>query len=618
MIDLLIADRYKIIKKIAVGGTSDIYIATDIKLNRQVAVKLLTRSDAGNRTFVAKFKKEAQILAKLSDPHIVSVYDWGEFEGSYYICMEYVKGQNLKEIIERKGIIDPKSAAIYAIQICKALEVAHQNNLIHRDIKPQNILITEDNKVKVTDFGIAKSLADDSTKTINIMGTANYISPEQAQGKILDISTDIYSLGIVIYEMLTSDLPFRGASSIDITLKHINEKPIAPSILVDHIPPDMEKIVMKCLEKDPEQRYKDAAELREDMQNFLYGRPLILAQKTLEKNIPKIKKIAALKPFLKKEKNKKGPVEKFSMTRTITLSITLLTAFAFIALFLIFFFRYNEQIALNQYVNVPPIENIDYEAAKNIIETLGLEIFIEDEIYSERMPKNYILSQSPGQETLVLKDSTINVILSLGIEQEMVRVPNLVGLELRRAREVITDSKFSVGIITYRNIENIAEGLVISHDPAFDTVLPEESAIHLRVSLGPAYIILPNIIGLDYMVASAQIESADLVILKKRVTNFEYQPGAVVRVDPIPGTRVGQNEVITLYIATTEEMKVVPDVTQISVENAIGILEGQEIQYEIAYVATEFAIQKGTVLKQDPVYLETISQGQKVILFVGN
>ena len=617
MIDLLIADRYKLIKKIAVGGTSDVYIATDIKLNREVAVKLLTRSDAGNRTFVAKFKKEAQILARLSDPHIVSVYDWGEFEDSYYICMEYIKGQNLKDIIERKGIIDPKTAAIYAIQICKALEVAHQNNLIHRDIKPQNILITEDNKVKVTDFGIAKSLADDSTKTINIMGTANYISPEQAQGKILDISTDIYSLGIVIYEMLTSDLPFRGASSIDITLKHINEKPIAPSILVDDMPPDMEKIVMKCLEKDPEQRYKDAAELREDIQNFLYGRPLF-AQRDIEKNIPKIMKISTLERFLKKEKKKKVSAEKFSITQIITLSITLLAALAFIALFLIFFFRYNEQVTLNQYVKVPPIENIDYEAANNIAQTLGLEIFIEDEIYSERIPKNYIISQSPDQESVVLKDSAVRVVLSLGIEQEMIRVPNLVGLEIGKAREVIADSNFSVGIITYRNVENIAEGLIISHDPAFDMALPEESAIHLRVSLGPAYIMLPNIIGFDYMVASAQIQSANLIILKKRVTSFEYQPGSVVRVDPIPGTRVGQNEVITLYIATTEEMKVVPDVTQISVENAIGVLEGQEIQYEISYVATEFVVQKGTVLKQDPVYLETISQGQKVILFVGN
>ncbi len=617
MIDTLIADRYKLIKKIAVGGTSDIYIATDIKLKREVAIKILARSDDGNRSFVAKFKKEAQILAKLNDPHIVSVYDWGEFEGSYYICMEYIKGRNLKDLIERKGIIDPKAASIYAIQICKALEVAHQNNLIHRDIKPQNILITEDNKVKVTDFGIAKSLADDSTKTINIMGTANYISPEQAQGKILDRSTDIYSLGIVLYEMLTSDLPFRGASSIDITLKHINEKPIEPSILVDNIPPKIEKIVMKCLEKDPENRYKDASELREDIQNFLYSRPL-LAEKDDEINKIKNRKKFAVEHILKKEKKQKEPLKKFSLINMITLSVTLLTAFTFIALFLIFFFRYNEQYALNQYITVPPIEDIDYEAAKNITAAIGLEIVIEDEIHSERMPKNYILSQSPDQETVVLKNSAVSVIVSLGKERELFKIPNLVGLDIETAREEIAASNFLVGTITYRNMDHIDEGLVLSHEPAFNTVVPQESVIDLRISLGPAYIILPNVIGWDYMLASAHLESANLIILKKRVTNFEYQPGSIVRVDPIPGTRVGQNEIITLYISTTEDMKVVPDVTQISVENAIIVLEGQEIEYEISAVATEFAIQRGTVLRQDPEYLGTISQGQKVILFVGN
>lgn len=617
MINTLIADRYKLIKKIAVGGTSDIYIATDIKLKREVAIKILARSDDGNRSFVAKFKKEAQILAKLNDPHIVSVYDWGEFEGSYYICMEYIKGRNLKDLIERKGIIDPKAASIYAIQICKALEVAHQNNLIHRDIKPQNILITEDNKVKVTDFGIAKSLADDSTKTINIMGTANYISPEQAQGKILDRSTDIYSLGIVLYEMLTSDLPFRGASSIDITLKHINEKPIEPSILVDNIPPKIEKIVMKCLEKDPENRYKDASELREDIQNFLYSRPL-LAEKDDEINKIKNRKKFAVEHILKKEKKQKEPLKKFSLINMITLSVTLLTAFTFIALFLIFFFRYNEQYALNQYITVPPIEDIDYEAAKNITAAIGLEIVIEDEIHSERMPKNYILSQSPDQETVVLKNSAVSVIVSLGKERELFKIPNLVGLDIETAREEIAASNFLVGTITYRNMDHIDEGLVLSHEPAFNTVVPQESVIDLRISLGPAYIILPNVIGWDYMLASAHLESANLIILKKRVTNFEYQPGSIVRVDPIPGTRVGQNEIITLYISTTEDMKVVPDVTQISVENAIIVLEGQEIEYEISAVATEFAIQRGTVLRQDPEYLGTISQGQKVILFVGN
>ncbi|MCL6087008.1 MAG: protein kinase, partial [Actinobacteria bacterium] len=232
MPDTIIADRYKIISKIGSGGTADVYLAYDEKLNRRVAVKILSKLYASEKNFVARFKKEAQILARLNDPNIVAVYDWGKYDSSYFICMEYIEGQSLDEIISKHGILSPSVTAKYAIQICSALELAHKNNLIHRDIKPQNILVTPEGIIKITDFGIAKSLIEDTTKTINILGTAYYISPEQAQGKILSYSTDIYSLGVVMYEMLTADLPFRGENSIEISLKHINEKPLKPSALV--------------------------------------------------------------------------------------------------------------------------------------------------------------------------------------------------------------------------------------------------------------------------------------------------------------------------------------------------------------------------------------------------
>ncbi|MHB1346111.1 MAG: protein kinase domain-containing protein [Candidatus Humimicrobiaceae bacterium] len=222
MIGSIIADRYKIISKLGSGGTADVFLAQDIKLNRAVAIKILAKTYSFEKNFVARFKKEAQILARLNHPNIVAIYDWGQYENSYFICMEYVEGQSLQEIIDKHGILSPKTTAKYAIQICNALEVAHNNNLIHRDIKPQNIIVTTDGIVKITDFGIAKSLIEDNTKTINIMGTSYYISPEQAQGKILSYSTDIYSLGIVMYEMLTADLPFRGENAIEISLKHIN------------------------------------------------------------------------------------------------------------------------------------------------------------------------------------------------------------------------------------------------------------------------------------------------------------------------------------------------------------------------------------------------------------
>ncbi|MDY0028280.1 MAG: protein kinase, partial [Candidatus Humimicrobiaceae bacterium] len=230
---------------------ADVFLGEDLKLGRKVAIKILSSNYSNDRSFVARFKSEAEILAKLDHPNIVRVYDWGEYNSSYYICMEYIEGENLKEIIEKRSPLPPEITTDYAIQISNALLAAHKNNLIHRDIKPQNILVTPEGKVKVTDFGIAKSLVPDVTRTLNIMGTAHYISPEQAKGEVLDHRTDIYSLGIVMYEMLTGDVPFRGGTSIDISLKHINEKPLKPSELVENIPPKLEKIVMHCLEKDP-------------------------------------------------------------------------------------------------------------------------------------------------------------------------------------------------------------------------------------------------------------------------------------------------------------------------------------------------------------------------------
>lgn len=288
MINRILAERYKIIEKIGSGGSADVYLSEDLKLHRKVAVKILTPLYATDRNFVIRFKKEAQILARLNDPNIVAIYDWGQVENSYYICMEYVDGLSLSEIIEKQGIINPATAARYSIQICNALEVAHKNNLIHRDIKPQNIIVSRDGTVKITDFGIAKSLVEDNTRTLNILGTSYYISPEQAQGKILSYATDIYSLGIVLYEMLTADVPFRGENSIEISLKHINEKPLKPSLLVPGIPEKIEKIVIKCLQKEPQKRYESAAALKTDLRNFLEGKPL--KDEIQEEKVPSGKK----------------------------------------------------------------------------------------------------------------------------------------------------------------------------------------------------------------------------------------------------------------------------------------------------------------------------------------
>lgn len=360
LIGSLIINRYKIVEKIASGGMGDVYLGMDIKLNRKAAIKILQENYASNKNFVIKFKSEAQILARLNSPNIVTIYDWGEFKNLYFIAMEYIEGESLKDIINKKGALNPRTVANYSIQICNALEIAHDNNLIHRDIKSQNIIVTPQGKIKVTDFGIAKYLADDVTRTINILGTAHYISPEQAQGKVLDWKTDIYSLGIVMYEMLTADVPFRGGSSIDISLRHISEKPALPSKFIDNIPIKLEKIVMKCLEKNPASRYSNITELKYDLQNYLEDKPLII-----DGNLYNIK--------TKRDFHITG--------KKVWLLFYYILSFFLIIIFLLLFIIYNNKYnSLNMeknYTIVPPIENVNVESAKKILSTLNLNLIIK-------------------------------------------------------------------------------------------------------------------------------------------------------------------------------------------------------------------------------------------------
>jgi serine/threonine protein kinase len=252
-----IFDRYEILSKIDSGGMAEVYLGQDLQQDKKVAIKILHESYSANKNFIARFQKEAQILIKLDNPNIVSVYDWGHSGNLYFIVMEYVSGESLNKLIERNGHLSPRQAATIAARVCDALAAAHAGNLIHRDIKPQNIIISDNDVVKLTDFGIAKIVADDLTKTMSILGTSHYVSPEQAQGKVLDYRSDIYSLGIVMYEMLTGDVPFRGGSSIDISLRHISEKPVLPSKILPGIPKKIEKIILQCLEKLPDMRYQD-------------------------------------------------------------------------------------------------------------------------------------------------------------------------------------------------------------------------------------------------------------------------------------------------------------------------------------------------------------------------
>src|SRR4051812_16647742 len=256
--DTLIDGRYRVIKRLGSGGMADVYLVEDQQLGRRVALKLLYRRLAQDVQFVERFRREASSAAQLQHPNIVSIFDRGEWDGTYYIAMEYIEGRTLKQIVRERGPAPPDAAVDIVLQILRAARFAHQRGVVHRDIKPHNVLIDEEGRVKVADFGIARAGASDMTETGSVMGTAQYLSPEQAQGKPVDARSDLYSIGIVLYEMLTGTVPFDGESPVTVALKQVSEAPVPPRVRNPEVPATLDAVVMRAMEKDPARRYQTA------------------------------------------------------------------------------------------------------------------------------------------------------------------------------------------------------------------------------------------------------------------------------------------------------------------------------------------------------------------------
>ncbi|MDD3819297.1 MAG: protein kinase [Actinomycetota bacterium] len=600
----LISNRYKIIKKIASGGMADVFLGEDLKLGRKVAIKILSSNYSNDRSFVARFKSEAEILAKLDHPNIVRVYDWGKHNSSYYICMEYIEGENLKEIIEKRSPLPPEITANYAIQISNALLAAHKNNLIHRDIKPQNILVTPEGKVKVTDFGIAKSLVPDVTRTLNIMGTAHYISPEQAKGEVLDHRTDIYSLGIVMYEMLTGDVPFRGGTSIDISLKHISEKPLKPSELVENIPPKLEKIVMHCLEKDPAARYSDLSELISDLQKYKTSRPLSFSG-TSAKNRGK------RRMFMKKIKSAPAVIATaIFMLLFMVLSITYACKY------------YNYKNFVSSIVSVPYIVNIPIENADKILSPSGLKLKVINETCDPEIPEGFIISQNPEPGEKIPVGSEIGVTVSKGPEITLILTPNLIGLNLEDARVLLEEYGLTTGDIKEKFSDTFRENIVIDQSPKFNENIKPGESVNLIVSKGEEIIVIPDVINQDFITGLNQLQSLGLIVKSSRIPIVEEnninEPGKIVAIIPSPGSKVRANSLVKLMIATNEPLIEIPDFTSQSISTAISVIDSMDLKYEISYIKADYSVQKDLVIGQDPEAYTYISPDSTIILFVGS
>lgn len=513
MIGEVLGNRYELMEKIGEGGMAIVYKARDNKLSRLVAVKILKKEFANNKDISDKFKKEATAVANFSDANIVNVLDVGhEEEGNIdYFVMEYVNGKTLKELIVENGKLNYTVAISIAIQIAKALECAHKNNIIHRDVKPQNILVTESGLVKVTDFGIAKSSTSATiTNTTTIMGSAHYLSPEQAKGTFIDLRSDIYSLGIVLYEMVTGILPFDGESPVTIALKHIQSEPVEPKKHNASIPDSLNNLIMKSISKESINRYQNCRELINDLQkikenpnaaigtrvNYDDGRTIVMEPIRTENIVNKDVNMTPNKPsysksdfendydeedeedfFESKNNSKKSKRNNKAViiVGAVVIAIALLGGMAFGSGLL------TGGSSSSKTVTVPNIVGMTLDNATKELEKVGLKIKVSETIESDK-EENTILEMNPVSNTEAKKGDIIEVKVSGGVSK--VKVPDLRDYEINYIQDLLTQKGLEWNI-TYQYSENIKSGYLISQYPERDTQVPKGTTIELTISKGP-------------------------------------------------------------------------------------------------------------------------------------
>lgn len=511
--DTILGNRYQIIRKIGDGGMAFVYEAKDKLLNRTVAVKVLRPEFVDDEEFLNKFKREAEAVASLSHPNIVNVYDVGEDGKVHYIVMEYIDGQNLKDIIKNEGTLDEYTALDITKQIAMALSAAHKKGIVHRDIKPHNILISNEGRiVKVADFGIAKAVTNSTMTNIgSIIGSVHYFSPEQAKGNHVNATADLYSLGIVLYEMIIGRVPFRGDSPISIALQHINEDVEFTSEEKVSIPQSVRTIIKKLTEKSSENRYQSAEELIEDIDyveknidlDFIkeydnYATKHIEMDRVEEsvdyededdellEEEPQI-----IQPPKNKEKNKKRKnkvvkedspkVKKRLKIAAVILGLILIGQVFFIYKFVSGMIGGSSQE--EQLITIPDFTNKDLESVNKELKDLDLKVIVRDE-YSDTVEKDYVISQSPVAGTQVAEGDTVSIVLSKG--QKQGEVPRLVGLTLSDAENILTQNNLNLGNIKYEYSDTYKEGIVLSQSPNSGTTnISKGDDVDVVVSKGP-------------------------------------------------------------------------------------------------------------------------------------
>ncbi|MGI6204162.1 MAG: protein kinase domain-containing protein [Anaerovoracaceae bacterium] len=531
----VIAGRYELLQKIGDGGMAVVYKSRDRLLNRYVAVKILKPEYSGDSKFIENFRKESHAAASLSNPNIVNVYDVGKEGNINYIVMELVEGKPLSQIIEEEAPMDYRRVIEISKQVATGLSAAHNHGIIHRDVKPHNILIGEDGIAKIADFGIAKAV---STTTIidgtssQVTGSVHYFSPEQAKGAPADCRSDIYSLGIVMYEMLTGQVPFDADNPVSVALMQINNEIVPPSQLVDGIPPSLERIVLRATQKDPADRFESADEMIDALNDiefvtrFVNSGAAMAAAEEEKEETPK-----------KKDGNRK---KKIAAVAVIAAVIALLAGLYFAG------------IIGGKIIAAPELTGKTVEEAQNVCDKYNIDVNVVDYEYNESFNADEICSQDPASGDKVREGSSIDVVVSKGAEGT---VPNLVGMKEDEAKKLITKYGFKVGTRTVKT-SGEAAGTVIEQDPGAGEETKPGSEINYTISdgKGKQELEVPNVVGMTLKAAKSAITDAGFEVgTVSYATSTTYSKGTVMAQQYDAGTKLEEKSTIDITVSTGSE-----------------------------------------------------------------
>ena len=602
--------RYAVIERVGSGGMAEVYRARDELLGREVALKVLHERFSQDRSFVERFKREAQAAANLNHPNIVSLFDYGADDGAYFIVMEFIDGKSLADVLQDEGPLMPERAAEIASDVAKALDRAHTGGLVHRDIKPSNIMITSSGQTKVTDFGIARALGSDGDQTMTqtgmVIGTAAYFSPEQAQGNPVDARSDVYALGVVLYEMLVGRAPFAGETPLAVAYKHVREDPAPPSSVNPDVPKSLDAITMKALAKNPDNRYPSAAAMEEDLERFRAGQkvhatPLLGTTQAMTRAQPRAE-TAVLQQTDYEEPERRSRAGWY-----------VLAALAVLALFGVLAYLFADNFFGGKTLAVPNVVGKTEAQATTILERKGFEVGTERK--KSGRPEGEVLAQDPAAGDKLEEGETVTLTVSGGKPQ--VAVPDVVDLPQAEAEAAIEDAGLKVGAVTPGESDEIEEGNVISTDPPADTKVDRGSRIALVVSSGPTAVTVPNVRGQTEEDAIAILEDAGFEVDVVDTPSDTVDEGIVISQDPAEGSEATPGDTVTISVSTGPSETPMPSVIGEDADAAQSQLES-ELGLNVTQVEAEEDCGQppGTVCDQDPGEGTPVSSGDSVTLFV--